>query len=168
MATPVAHGPDYRRRHIGGYRRVDRVVTQDLSITFRVVAAIAAAVLIVFGLMALARIDWDAGGLDAAAVDVGGVAFTPVVAIATGVAGLLALLAAAMNDRTSKIVVGALLVCAGIVAFFARPDDSTRVVLEDAHGWMMVIVGAVLVLVALAMSWSASRRLVDTDTVAET
>src|SRR5918994_1598909 len=109
MATPVAEGPSYRRR--GGYRRVDHVVTEDLTIAFRVIADIA---------------------------------FTPVVAIAVGVAGLLALLAAATRDRTSKIVVGALLVCAGIAAFIAEPD-SDRVILEDAHGWLMVVVGGVLV-----------------------
>jgi uncharacterized membrane protein YidH (DUF202 family) len=162
MATPVAEGPSYRRR--GGYRRVDHVVTEDLTIAFRVIAAIAAAALIVFGLVALARINWDGAGLDAEAVEVADITFTPVVAIAVGVAGLLALLAAATRDRTSKIVVGALLVCAGIAAFIAEPD-SDRVILEDAHGWLMVVVGGVLVAAALAMSWQASRRVVETDAV---
>ncbi len=157
MSTPVAE------RHALGYRRVDHVVTQDLTILFRVIATIAAAVLIVFGLVALVRIDWDPGGLDAAPVAVGDIAFTPIVAISTAVAGLLALLAAATRDRTSKLVVGALLVCGGVAAFIAEPD-SGRIVLEDAHGWLMVIIGGVLIVAALAMSFSESRRVVDTDT----
>ena len=78
----------------------------------------------------------------------------------------MALLAAATRDRASKIVVGVLLVCVGIVAFVARPESS-RVVLEDAHGWMMIFGGGVLLVAALAMSWSASRRRVDTDAVYE-
>lgn len=160
MATPIARGPDYGRVD---YRRVDRVVTQDFSIAFRVMAAIAAAVLLVFGLIGLARISWD-DGLDSAAVDVADVTFTPIVAIAAAVTGLLALLAAATSERTSKLVMGALLVSAGIVAFIARPDTD-RVILEDAHGWLMVVVGGVMVLAALGMSWAASRRVVDTDTV---
>src|SRR5688572_12340004 len=157
MSTPVAE------RHNHGYRRVDHVATQDLTILFRVIATIAAAVLIVFGLVALVRIDWDNGGLDAAAVEVGGITFTPIVAIAAAVAGLFALLAAATRDRTSKLIVGALLLCGGIAAFIAQPD-SDRVILEDAHGWLMVIIGGVLIVCALAMSFGETRRVVDTET----
>ena len=162
MSTPVAERHGYGH----GYRRVDRVHTQDLTILFRVIAAIAAAVLIVFGLVALARISWDAGGIDAAAVAVADITFTPIVAISAAVAGLLALLAAASSDRTSKLVVGALLVCGGIVAFIANPD-SGRIFLEDAHGWLMAIIGSVLIVTALAMSFSESRRRVDTEAVYE-
>ncbi len=160
MATPIAPRPSYRP---AGYQRVDRVASQDFSIAFRVVAAIAATVLLLFGLIALARIDWDNGGIDAAAVDVADVTFTPVMAIATAGAGLLALIAAATRDRATKIVVGALLIAVGVVAFVARPD-SDQVILEDAHGWLAVMVGAVLVLAALAMSWGA-RRVVESEAV---
>ena len=159
MATPIASGPDYGTP---GYRRVDRVATQDYSIGFRVIAAIAATVLLLFGLIALARIDWD-GGLDAAAVQVADVTFTPIVALAATGAGFLALIAAATTGRATKIVVGALLIAAGFVAFVATPN-SDRVVLEDAHGWLAVGVGAVLVLCALAMSWG-SRRVVESEAV---
>jgi hypothetical protein len=160
MATPIAPGSGYRP---AGYRRVDRVASQDFSIAFRVVAAVAATVLLLFGLIGLARIDWGNGGIDAAAVEVADVTFTPVMAIATAGAGLLALIAAATRDRATKIVVGALLIAVGVVAFVARPD-SDRVILEDAHGWLAVIVGAVLVLAALAMSWGG-RRVVESEAV---
>ena len=161
MATPVAEGPRYSGRRFGGYRRVDRVVTQDLTFAVRVLAALASAVLIVFGLTALARISWD-DGVDSAAVEVADVTFTPIVGIAMTTVGVLALLAAAVASRGAKIVVGVLLVCAGIVAFIARPDDG-RVVLEDAHAWMTLVVGIVLLLAALAMSWHEARRVVDSD-----
>ena len=87
-------------------------------------------------------------------------------AIVTTAAGVVALLAAVARSRGSKIVVGVLLLCVGIVAFIARPD-SGRVVVEDAHGWMMTITGGVLLLAALAMSWRASQRTVDSDAVDE-
>src|SRR5690349_5624895 len=95
------------------HRHDGRVVANDFSIVFRVLAAVGAAVLLVFSLVALARIDWSSNWMDAPAVQVGGVWFTPLVATAFGVAGLLALFAAASSGRDSKIVMGALLVCAG-------------------------------------------------------
>ena len=160
MATPIARGPDYGTT---AYRHVDHVGSQDYSIVFRVIAAVAATALMLFGLIALARIDWDNGGWDAAAVQVADVTFTPIVAVATAAAGLLALLAAATGGRATKIVVGALLIAVGVVSFVATPD-SDRVVLEDAHGWLAVGTGAVLVLATLAMSWG-SRRVVESEAV---
>jgi hypothetical protein len=160
------------------HRHEERVVAHDFTIVFRLLAAIAAGVLIMFSLIALARIDWGSEWMDAAPVQVADVTFTPIVAIAFGGAGLLALLAAASRDRTSKIVMGALLLCAGVVAFIAQSDSdrvilqdgraADRVILEDAHGWLLVAVGAALVIAALAMSWSAERnverrRVVDVD-----
>src|SRR5215468_10828126 len=112
------------------HRSDRRVVADDFSIVFRVLAAIGAAMLIIFSLVALVRINWDSHWMDASAVQVAGVTFTPIVAIAIGVAGLIALLAAASRDRSSKIVVGALLLCAGIVVLIAR-SSSDRFTLKD-------------------------------------
>src|SRR5215831_20817269 len=109
------------------HRHRGQVVTNDFSIVFRIVAAIGAAVLIIFSLVALARIDWSSNWMDAPAVQVGGVWFTPFVAIGFGVAGLLALLAAASSERDSKIVMGVLLVCAGVGAFIAKSDSDALV-----------------------------------------
>jgi hypothetical protein len=153
-------------------RRV--VVGGDFSMVFRVLAAIGAAVLIVFSLIALARISWDSNWMDAAPVQVAGVTFTPIVAIGIGVAGVIALLAAASSDRSSKIVVGVLLLCAGVVVLIAQSNsrftlkaggNSGRVVLEPAHGWMLVGVGAVLAIAGLATSWRAERAGVDDEIV---
>src|SRR5689334_21468933 len=100
MTAPIAES--------GGYRRVDRVATHDYSIVVRVIAAIAAAVPTIIGLIALARVDWGNGGFDAAAVSSAGMTFTPAVALGTFVAGLLALIAACTYDRASKLIMGAL------------------------------------------------------------
>jgi hypothetical protein len=149
------------RRHDGS------VVVDDLSIVFRALAAVGAAVLIIFSLVALARIDWSSQWMDAPPVQVGGVWFTPFVAIAFGVAGWLALFAAASSERESKIVIGALLVCAGVGAFIAKSDSDAfvlkdgrnahRVILQNAHGWLLVAAGGALIIAALAMSWRAER-----------
>ena len=149
MATSITGHDDYRR--------VDHVRTQDLSIFYRVVAAIAGAVPTVIGLIALVRIPWDNGGLEAPAVSVAGMTFTPTVAIGTTVLGLLALIAGTTRDRAGKLFVGGLLLCVGFVALIGQPN-TRYVVLENAHGWLMVIVGAVLVVAAMLMSVGATRR----------
>ena len=51
MSTPCLH-----------HHREERAVAYDFTIVFRVLAAIAAAVLIIFSLIVLARIDWNCSG----------------------------------------------------------------------------------------------------------
>jgi hypothetical protein len=148
-----------------GYRRVDRSTTQDLGIVYRVLAAIAAAIPLIIGLVAVARVDWSNGGFDAPAVDVGGMTFTPGVAVGTAVLGVIALLAAASRDRASKLVMGAIFVCAAITIAIAQPAND-NVILEDDHAWMFGLAGAALILIALLMSFGApARRVVETDEV---
>jgi hypothetical protein len=153
------------------HRREGRVVAEDFSIVFRLLAVIAAGVMIIFSLVALARIDWSSNWMDAPPVQVGDVWFTPFVAIAFGVIGLIALLSAVSLERSSKIVIGALLLCAGVVAFIAKSGsdalvlkdgrNSHRVILQNGHGWLLVAVGAALIVAALAMSWHAERSVID-------
>jgi hypothetical protein len=100
---------------------------------------------------------WENGGLEAPAVSVAGMTFTPAVAIGTTILGLLALVAGATRDRAGKLVVGGIMICIGLVALIGRPD-TRYVVLESEHGWMMAIVGAVLVAVAMLMSVGAPQR----------
>ncbi len=122
----------------------------------RGLAVIAAAVPTVMAVIALIRIDWTAG-LDSAPVDVAGVAFTPWVAIGTLVAALVAMIAGGSADRASKVVVGAILACAGlgiVIAGSSRADLD----LESAHGWIALAVGAVLVVAGLLMRTGVSVR----------
>jgi hypothetical protein len=140
----------------------DRVSSGEtpLATVPRVVALVAAAIPTVWALVALVRLDWGDGGIDAPPVDVAGLVFTPWVAIGTLVAGLLALAAAAGPDRASKFAVGAILVCVGVAVLVAGTGDTGRWDLEDGHGWLALGVGAVL-LVAGALTrygWVTHRR----------
>jgi hypothetical protein len=68
-----------------------------------------------------------------------------------------------------------LLFCAGVVAFIAKSgsdafvlkdgQNAHRVILQNGHGWLLVGVGAALIVAALAMSWRAERRMLDDEVV---
>ncbi len=133
----------------------------DPSMIFRVIGAIAAGVMTVIGLIAVAKVSWGDNGFDAAAVDVAGMTFTPEVAVATAAAGIVALVAAAMYDRTSKLIVGVLLVAGGIVILLTDTTDTNgNWVFDNGQGWLAIGVGATLIVVALLMQWvwTGSRR----------
>jgi hypothetical protein len=124
----------------------------------RALAALAGGVATVVGIVALIRIDWT-DGLSSAPSDVAGMAFTPGVAIATAVIGLIALAAGASADRASKLAIGAILVCVGAAVLLAG-DNRADFDLETAHGWFALIVGAVLLLAGLLMrhEWTSRRQ----------
>jgi len=131
--------------------------SEGANAVLRSIAALAGGVTTVVGIVALIRIEWT-DGLSSAPADVAGIAFTPAVAIATLVIGLIALAAGASSDRSSKLAIGAILVCVGVgvlVAGTSRADFD----LESAHGWFALVVGAVLLLAGLLMrnTW-VSRR----------
>jgi len=136
--------------------------SEGANAVLRGIAAAAGGVATVIGIVALIRIDWT-DGLSSAPADVAGMAFTPAVAIATTVIGLIALAAGAAADKASKLAIGALLVCVG-VAILVAGDSRADFDLETAHGWFAVIVGAVVLLAGLLMRnrW-VSRRSVRAD-----
>lgn len=135
----------------------------DPSVLFRVVGAIAGGVMTVIGLIAVAKVSWGDNGFDAAPVDVAGMLFTPEVAVATAAAGVIALIAAALYDRTSKLIVGALLICAGIVILVTNPTNNLDWTFDDGQGWLAIGVGATLIVVALLMQmvWTTSDKVRD-------
>jgi hypothetical protein len=164
---------DTDRRHaapVGGVapaavdERVSMTTHQGWNSAVRVVALAVSAVPVLLGIIALVRMDWT-DGLDSPAVDVAGLAFTPVVAIVTLIAGLVALAAAASPDRGSKLVVGAILACAGLGLLVVGDAERADLEVERAFGWLALFVGAVLVLagILLRRSWT-SRRTVSTRT----
>lgn len=128
----------------------------DTGMVGRLLGVLAGAVAALIGMIAVVQIDWFDQGMDAPAVDVAGIAFTPWVAIGTVVMGLVAILAGASSDRASKLVVGAILTCVGIAILIpdARPDELE---LESGHGWLSLGVGVVLILSSLLMRRSATR-----------
>jgi len=128
-----------------------------VNAVLRAIGAIAGGVATVIGVVALLRIDWTSG-LDSAPVDVAGMVFTPVVAAATTVLGIAALAAGAARDRSSKLVVGALLGCLGLAILIAG-DSRANWDLERGHGWLALAVGAVLLLTGLLLQnlWESRR-----------
>ena len=130
----------------------------DASIVFRLIAVVAAGVMTIIGLIAVAQVSWG-DGFDAAPVDVAGMSFTPEIAVTVAAAGLIALLAAAVADRASKLVVGALLVCAGIVVLVTDTISEPDWAFDDGQGWLAIGVGATLLVVAVLMQavWSTGR-----------
>lgn len=128
----------------------------------RVLAMAAAAVATIIGVIALFRIDWN-NGLDSSAVDVAGMIMTPEVAIVTVVAGIIALAAAASPERGSKLVVGAVLAIGGVAILLIGDADRLDLQVERAHGWLALIVGAVLILAGLLMRSAWTARRVATD-----
>jgi hypothetical protein len=142
-------------------RRARRVsAPRDGSFILRIIAAIAAAVPMVLGLIAVARVSWSNGGFDAAPVAVAGMTFTPTIAVATLAIGVIGLLAAASRDRASKLVLGVVFIC-GAIAIFAVEPDSGRIVLSNNHAWVLGIVGVVFVIVSVLMSMLSRPVLVD-------
>jgi hypothetical protein len=129
--------------------RVSTTTHDGTNSAARAVAAIAAAVPIVWSIVALIRLEW-ADGFDAAPVEVAGLAFTPIVAIATLLIGIIALAAAASSDRASKLAIGALLACVGLAILLAG-SSRADLDLEAGHGWLALIVGAVLLLAGMVL-----------------
>jgi hypothetical protein len=125
----------------------------------RVLAMVAAAVATIIGVIALFRIDWN-NGLDSSPVDVAGMIMTPTVAIVTVAAGIIALAAAASPERSSKLVVGTVLAIGGVAILLIGDADRLDLQVERRHGWLALIVGAVLILAGMLMrnAWTARRR----------
>ena len=154
MSRTVVHDDPTTTTHgTATYRAADA-----LNVTVRVIAAIASGVMMVIGLIALAKINWSAQGMDAPAVRVAGMTFRPWIAIATAGLGLLALAASVSWNRESKLFMGAILMAVGIAVVIAEPTLE-GVVLTDRIGWMSIIVGFVVALAGLVVgqTWSSRR-----------
>lgn len=159
MAVSRSHHPTARTR------RTTTATSWDAAdVALRAIGLVAGAVPVVIALVAAARLDWGSG-FDAAPVSVLGMAFTPAIAIATGIAGLIVLAAAAAADRGVKLLVGAVLACIG-VAILIVGGTASDLDLEAGHGWLALLVGAVLFVTGLLAhrSWVA-RQDVDDELV---
>ncbi len=150
----------HHKEPVGEHYDIDHVRAWDPSIILRVIGAVAAGVMTVIGLVAVAKISWGDNGFDAPGVNVAGMTFTPEVAVATAAAGAIALIAAAMWDRTSKLIVGGLLIVGGVVILLTDSTDTHgNWVFANGHGWLAIGVGATLVVVAALMqaAWTGRR-----------
>ena len=147
-----------RDRQVGDERYGVASVVDDRRVTttsdpvnsiLRALGAIAGGVAVVIGIVALIRVNWDAG-FDAFPVGVAGMAFTPAVAIATLVVGLIAVAAAVSPAREPKLAVGGILTCVGLGILIAGSSRS-KLDLVARHGWFALAIGVVLLLTGLLM-----------------
>lgn len=159
-------GPEYQRAET----RVDTmgrpaVVAADRSVatarTSRfspaaVVAGLAGIVLLVMGLIAVAK-GGLSGPLTDPVVDVFGFSHTPLLGLIEAATGLVLLLCALWGTRPSLIFMGTLIAIAGIVVV-ATPDSmASSLATESSYGWFLIVLGAVTAVVALAVPDRASR-----------
>ncbi len=114
-----------------------------LNAVLRTAGVVAGGVAVIFAAVALIRIDWNAG-ISSPAVDVGGMPFTPVVALVTLVLGVIAMAGSAGPGRAEKLGLGAVLVCVG-VAILVAGNSRADLDLATGHGWLALVVGVVVV-----------------------
>lgn len=146
------------RRYDESTRDTSGPAMDTLNVVARLAAVVAAAFALIIAVIALIRLDWDAG-MDAAPVDVVGIPFTPAVAIGTAVVAVVAILAAASRGRGAKLVVGAVLACVGVAILLAS-DAAADLDLSDGLGWLAIGVGALLLIAALVIRdrWSVRHE----------
>ena len=73
----------------------------------------------ILGLVALLGIDWEAAELDSPITEIGDMTFTPVVAGATTLLGVLLLAAAASRNGEGRVALGAITGCLGAAIVLA-------------------------------------------------
>jgi len=129
-----------------------------IEIVLRVIGVIAGAVPLVVGLIAVAKVNWSANGFSAPPVRVWGMVLSPWVAVATAIAGLILLAAAATPFRGDKLVAGVLSAAGGFAILVATPTVD-HVILGHRYGTMFLVVGIVQIVIGLLMGfvWSRDR-----------
>jgi hypothetical protein len=128
----------------------------------RIIALVAGFGFVLLG--ALVLIDTGIAGFpDTPVTTVFGFTQTPLLGALDVVAGLL-LLAAAW-DRSFSVFIGALLLLGGIIQVSSGDRLPASLQANSAYGWMLIIVAAVVLIVALALPTARVRRREVTDGV---
>ena len=126
----------------------------------RIITAAAGTVLLVIGLIAVAKAGL-AGPLDEPVVKVAGMTHTAPLGIIGAVAGLLLLGAAVLGtdagSRSWSTFYGALLGIAGIVAI-ATPESFRSLAVQSSFGWMLLIIGGSVVAANLLLPTITARK----------
>ncbi len=138
---PIVDQPD----HVvvtrdAGYRDVE--VADGVTQVSRIVALITAGIVLILGMMAMARLDWNDAQLDAPVVSVADMLYTPAIAVGTAIIGVLLLGVAASRFGDGRVVMGALMVAVGAVILLVDEVQASWSV-EEGHGWFALLVGAV-------------------------
>ena len=125
---------------------------------FQVLTGIAGAVLFVMGLVAVFRVDFDAGFFNASAA-VADFAVSPAMAIAAILLGGATLVAAfAAQDRGSAAFVGLLTLLIGIGALIFEGETSESIGVDRRSALLFVVLGAIVFVLSLIPWWSGRRH----------
>jgi hypothetical protein len=104
-------------------------------------------------------IDTGFGGFPSTPVtEVAGFTQTPLLGVLDVVAGLLLLAGAADWDRSVSVFTGGLMLVGGIIIGVEGDKLPAAVRANSGYGWVVALVGAVVLIVALAMPAAYSRR----------
>jgi len=124
---------------------------------FQIASAIAGAVLFVFGLMAIFKVDFGADLLDTSA-SVAGYGFSAVAAIAAILLGGAILVSTlADQDRGGSAFVGLITIALGIAALVVEGQPDTQVQVDNRSAGLFIIIGAVVFVCSLVPWWSRRR-----------
>jgi uncharacterized membrane protein HdeD (DUF308 family) len=136
-------------------RRVSTARTSRFS-PAAIVAGIAGILLLVLGLIAVAR-GGLSGPITEPVVDVAGFSHTPLLGVIEAATGLVLLLCAMWGSRVSTLFVGVLVLIAGIVVVAAPDAFADSLATESSFGVFLVILGGIVALTSLVVPDRASR-----------
>ena len=147
-----------------GYSDPDQQVVQRTTTgnpalrIFQVLTGAAGAVLFVLGLVAVFRVDFDAGFFTASAA-VADFAMSPAMAIAAIVLGGATLAAAfAAQDRGTAAFIGLLTLLIGIGALIFEGETAESIGVDRRSALLFVVLGAVIFVLSLIPWWSGRRQ----------
>jgi hypothetical protein len=122
-----------------------------------VVSLIAGLVVGVIGLLALLELGFDDFASEET-TEVAGFAMTQIWGIVSIVLGLLLIAGCGSVGRSVTVFAGALTLVAGIVVIAAGEELDATMVAESSYGWLLAVIGAVVLLAAIAIPSVASRH----------
>ena len=121
------------------------------------VATIAGAVLLIFGLIALVR-GGISGSVNDPTVNVGGFEHTPLLGLIEIGMGLLLLAAGLAGSVAMTRLLGAVLVIGAVVALVEPNALGDELTLEGRYVWLVLALGAVTLLASLLLPSIGARR----------
>jgi hypothetical protein len=133
-------------------QRVDRY---SRTTPAQAITAAGGIVMLVLGLIGLAKTGLS-DGFKLPVTKVAGLTYSPLLALISAGAGLI-LLGAAFTSRNSSVFFGVLLAVGGVVGL-AAPERFESISLLSPYCWLMIAVGAVVVLVNLLMPTITTRK----------
>jgi hypothetical protein len=122
-----------------------------------VVSLVAGLIVGVIGLLALVELGFSDFPSEAT-TEVAGMGMTQLWAIASIVLGLLLVAGCGSVGRSTMTFAGAITLVAGIVIIAAGEDLDATMLAESSYGWLLAIIGAVVLVAAIAIPTVAHRH----------